>query len=291
MIDRAMNPPAVLFDTNAVSYLFDCPWFSAAELEELRKRLRASTAARRRSVVMTGPLFEEIAPLRSTDPAKFAAMVTLLRYVSGGLVLKPFPDRVRLEFARGGRALNKDAFAVASWNRAASDLAFAQSTTKITEDRKRWLAQLDEETRTEIAMVSERDPTERAKTIRLYDQRRDAVVEDWCRSDMRDFFAPNGYPLSRHEERWPHPRSIPSLWFQRSFHIARLRAVMLDGRKIDGADVFDSMHFEDAAYAQELVTKDGRFMAIAKDTTGTGGLEVIAFDDWARKMLSDPLDS
>jgi hypothetical protein len=285
------NARAILLDTNALSYLVGPNgFFDDAQLAHIRALLRRDVSAGTTVFVATGPVLEELSPLAEHDPQKYAERVGLLRDLSGGMLLKQFYDRIKLEIRERGRIARKLAFhspaeTAEMWRAARVDLALAREGAVQASRRKAEHFDLDTGARAELAELWQRVPEDQGVTRNLFRTKLASIVEDWCRTDL-EYFAAEGFGLSKYRDRWPAPREVPSLWRQRSFHLARLAGVMLDGRRLDGADVYDCMHFEDTVYAQAFVTQDQRLHDFAARAPDVERLEMVKFTDWAAALIA-----
>lgn len=91
--------------------------------------------------------------------------------------------------------------------------------------------------------------------------------------------------LPRNEADWPDPSDLPTIWAYYSFVLARMALVVGDGRRIDGNDRHDAEHYAAAAYADDLVTSDRRFIEYASYCPPPKP-RVLPFDDWVREVVA-----
>ena len=109
------------------------------------------------------------------------------------------------------------------------------------------------------------------------------VVDEWTAYEMnrnRRFY---GLPVDK--ERWPAPRDFVSLWFARGYVTARLREIFGEGRKAtDGADLYDNIYFEDAAYSDVFVTGD-ETLARRGRSLGLSSPRILLTEKWVAEVL------
>jgi hypothetical protein len=267
---------SVLLGPRVLGSLHEDARFTGEELAALRRRIAEEVAAGRLALVVTGPLLDELSAVRAADPSRYEDASRLLFAARSDApatrVLRSLPERVALEIRCRGLLPRKAAFCThaesAQVRRNARKPKAVAASLRLARHREAQLAALL--TGAAGAMPAAGD---------------EAIAETWCTSDLRLFFAREGYGLSEIEARWPDPREIPSLWLQRRFHVACARAALEAGASL-ATGVLDAMHFEDAAYAQVLVVADDATRSLASRAADPGRLAVVTFASWGRALLA-----
>jgi hypothetical protein len=109
-----------------------------------------------------------------------------------------------------------------------------------------------------------------------------AVIDEWTLHDMTRH--PSSYALPRDRAAWPSPRELPTLWYARAYHVARLKEIG-EGRACDDrGDLYDGMYFQDAAYADFLVTGDDAIIRRAQSARITQP-RILRALEWVKEMI------
>lgn len=269
---------SVLLGPRVLGSLHEDARFSREELGEVRRRIAEEVAGGRLTLVVTGPLLDELSAARAGDPSRYEDASRLLFTARPDApatrVLRSLPERVALEIRCRGVAPRKLAFCT-----------HAESAQVRRNTRKpKAVAAALRLARHREAQIAALTSAAQGATPPVGDE---AIAETWCASDLRAFFAREGYGLSEIEARWPAPREIPSLWHQRRFHVACAKAALEAGSPLDPG-VLDATHFEDAAYAQVLVVADDAMLSLASRAADPGRLAVVSFATWGRALLGAP---
>jgi hypothetical protein len=128
-----------------------------------------------------------------------------------------------------------------------------------------------------------KDRRERSATIReWYKGREKIVITDWCMTFLRRERTRLGLP--RDESQWPDPRQLPTLWAREAARLARIFLKHRDGRRVDGNDFVDWLHYQAAVHADVFVTSDKKLTAIAQECPPPKP-NVVTFDAWAGDLL------
>ncbi len=272
------TPVSVLFGPHATRSLYAHDAFGDEELAVLRRRVGEGVGSGRFALVVTGPLLDELSALRAALPARYEEASRLFFPTATDApvtrVLRSLPERVRLEIACRGLAPRRAAFCThaesAQVRRNARKPKAVEAEARLARHREAQVAVLGDEPRDAAALSDE------------------VIARRWCAEDLRAFFAREGYGLSEIEARWPKAHEIPSLWHQRRFHVARARDAIEAGRRLEPRAALDTMHFEDAAYAQVLVVVDADALRLASRARGDAALEIVGFEAWGRRLLDAP---
>lgn len=110
-----------------------------------------------------------------------------------------------------------------------------------------------------------------------------AQVRSWAKDELVK--SRRRWGLPDNEADWPDPSDLPTIWAYYSFVLARMALVVGDGRRIDGNDRHDAEHYAAAAYADDLVTSDRRFIEYASYCPPPKP-RVLPFDDWVREVVA-----
>ncbi|WP_394845133.1 hypothetical protein LZC95_49850 [Pendulispora brunnea] len=109
-----------------------------------------------------------------------------------------------------------------------------------------------------------------------------SVIDEWTLYEMRR--SPRYYTLPKNPASWPTPRAFVSLWYARAYHAARLREIGNGFKNDDPGDLYDSIYFQDSAYADILVTADDGIIRRANSVRVTLP-RVLRPLEWAREIL------
>jgi hypothetical protein len=114
---------------------------------------------------------------------------------------------------------------------------------------------------------------------------RDALIVDWALDEMVTIAMHAGVPFAR--DRLPDPRTLPSFYFAKLVHVVRILGVILEGRSPTNTDIYDLSALQDAAaYADVLVTSDGKLRKLAKRVQlPIRVIDYRAWDDELRALL------
>ncbi len=261
------------------------PKFSTRELLRIRRRLVSSMFVRRPRIVIGIPLLDEIAATHeSDDPRAVARLSDQIEFLKKchPLASLGFTDSVRAEIdGTSPWATSKELNAALDVVDNGGDFIIGVRE-QFKDHREKWYK--------DIKGVQARflaDAAKRADLHRLgkdLEQNLPNEVQDFCQQLLRMTVRDCGLPPD--EEKWPDPRSIPSLWAFAGYHETRTCLVLQRGWKPDPNDSADGQHYICAAHADILVSCDDRFLDIAR-TCPPPRPKPMHFEEWAREILSD----
>jgi hypothetical protein len=293
------TPQVLLFDNSALNHLFgQLPQIDEPTRAVVIERLRASGTRGETIFLLTESLLGEVAGLFFSRADRFALIARFLFQTCEWRFLRPArdekertgPGRFAMELHHRGRA---------PWD-----------AVTFPRRRARWFADaflgpkrsildklaIDAATRKKKYAAGERERRAQAiQELAEHTQKWDAefagwetdpstVVDEWTAFAMQKHHRFYGLPSDR--SRWPKPRDFVTLWYARAYHVARLREVLGDGRKCDdGADLYDGMYFDDAAYADVLVTGDQTLQRRA-ESLRLARPRVVLTEAWVAELLS-----
>ncbi len=293
---RNQPPRVLLFDNSALNHLFgQSPRITNQQRRAVVERVTASPL----TIALNAALVGEVAGLFFSERKRFDQVARFIFEIGDWHVVRPaFDERVRpLRVAMEAKLKGR-----IPWSTVVHPRRETKWMASAFLDGKR--CKLDE-----LA----RDATERKRNYAAAERKRRAeaeaeltakgqhweaefkgwksdpaiVVDDWTLFDMRK--NPRFYGLPSNEAEWPKPRDFVTLWFSRAYQVARLREIFGEGRKADdGGDLYDGMYFQEAAYADMLVTGDDR-LARRVNTLRLSTPRILSTEAWVGEVLGTPL--
>jgi hypothetical protein len=285
----------VLFDNSALNHLFgQSPHIDEGMRVAVIERMKATAPT---VVALNAGLLGEVAGLFFSNRARFDQVSRLLFQTCDWHVVRPaFDDKVRpvrvaMEVQLRGRV---------PWERvihprretkwmAAAFLDGKRSKLDVlardASDRKKKFAVGERERRAEAEKELAEGGQRWDAEFKGWEADPSTVVDEWTLFDMRK--NPRFYGLPADEERWPKPRDFVTLWFSRAYQVARLHEIFGENRKADdGSDLYDGMYFQEAAYADVLVTGDrrlaGRVKALRLATP-----RILSTEEWVAELIGE----
>lgn len=280
-------PKETLFlDNNAIDYLFaGFTGFTADEIKRVRERLDARFGKGEVELLLTQPLLWEMAG--AFPRPHYSDMLDFGWRLSRERVLSLGADRRPAELLRGRKLTDDERYIddrskVVAFQAALRDRAKAQemseSAVKVVEQAKLLAAKQKAESE---ARLSAQDSQWRQK-LETERTAREKVITDAALWEMKETARTHGFQL----DTWPDPKALPTFWYNEARLFLTLELLIIqDGSPTSRKqpNLSDWLHFEDCAYADVLVTEDGRFAKLAAATNLP--LRVTSFTDWARGML------
>jgi hypothetical protein len=282
-----MKRQLLLLENSALNALFgQSASVDDGTLARVLARLKAAYEAYDIGLILTFPLLEEVAGIVRRDPARFRKVAEMLWDLGDGFLIRPSPERCQLEARRRRKLHRHEVFYPGSQVTHLRDAYLGDAALLVASDEHAYQVkrryETDEKKRRELAQVELVARGQTWKTELGGDDRDwDAVVDEWTRFEMRR--APTSYGLPPDESDWPKPRDFVTLWHARAYTVARLVEVLGESRKIDGSDLYDAFHFDDAAYADVLITNDDAILRRAsKYSLDT---RVVSLEQWLPEVL------
>lgn len=270
----------MLFDVNAVWNLFRPRRLDMSVLPDVRAKTLECVRRGRLRVVVTQPLLWELtAIIDATEHGGFEQYVEAIEFcssASAGRFLHHEYARKRLEIRKRQPLSDQEAFydinpgelvrmcATKDWI-ATQQAQLHENKTKERENegaaRQRTVAGLNEKVGAEWRdrLVDDLSP-----------DRWHATVRGMTRTEMRRFAQSQRMRIKG--PQWPWPDKVPTFWYGESFLMSKALSVFIDHKgPLDSKrsiqrmpGVLDATHFRDCAYADVLVTDDGKFAEVAK---------------------------
>jgi hypothetical protein len=271
----------VLLDTNAINNLFRSPLGPM-----VRRALRFLVRHRRVEILLTTVHLAELAGMDSD--AHRTRLTREMIGLSGGRVLRSYHDRARDEI-RFGRPLRRRE---ALHSRRASVLLMRvvhsnSLAADVREQANSWKEQLrsiDDHGSTHYKTTSDLQ-TDFLRWRRSWEASRQQLIGESAQQ--------SAYKLLRELNLQIEPspifdfsRRAPSIWYQAAFHLARERFLIEGAIKRHPSDLFDGMHFSDAAYAEILVTSDRGLAKVAAEVDLGERLRVLDFVSFANELAA-----
>ncbi len=279
----------IIWDCSTINALFgQSPAIDEATLTAVLARMRSGTDAFEIALILTIPILEEVAGFARKDADRFRRIANTLWNLGGGFVLRPGIDRYPLEVAARAKLPPAQAFYTRSEaevlrGRYLSDEAFVRARDEHAYQAKKAYGVEQRQTRKEALEALDKNNQHWDAEFRGWDNDRQAVIDEWVAFEMN--LNADEYGLPADKSLWPGPREMPTLRYARAYSCARLKEIG-EGRKCDdGGDLYDAVHFEDAAYADVLVTKDKDIIRRA-ETLALPGLRVVQPEEWAADILA-----
>ena len=108
------------------------------------------------------------------------------------------------------------------------------------------------------------------------------VVRDWCldslRHDRERFMLPSD------EKEWPDVVKLPTIWAINAYRTGRIFLINRDGRRIDGNDLSDWVHYLGAIHASEFIVDDKKFRDVI-EVCPPPKPRVRQFVEWAHEII------
>lgn len=274
-----MSRRRVYLDKNALSDL----WRRGddATLHRARARLTSPYFSRRPILVVSMTTATELLRIRASS--RYEQEVNLLRRAET-VWLRDMCDRVEAEVdAFLGRAQRVDIYELPDRVFKMLDQARADGPVRrsVVDDHQRITNQYAlREERNRAAFDAQLSGPNTIRKELLGDL--PEQVRSWARDYLRQ--SRRRLRLPTNEADWPDPSELPTVWAYYSFALARLALVVGDRRRIDGNDRHDAEHYAAAAYADDLVTSDARFLEYAR-LCPPPHPRVVSFDDWVREVV------
>jgi hypothetical protein len=257
---RRVKRQWVLLDNSAVNALFgQSALVDGATRDRALARLKAANDTYEVGIVLTFPLLEEVAGIMRRDRERFRRSAEALWTLGDSFLIRPSVERFAIEARKRRKLRPYEVFypraqVVPLRQAFLDDEALVEGGDEHAYQVKRQY-EADEKSR-RVEALAELAAHAQTWQAELGGDDRDwhAVVDEWTLFEMRR--SPAFYGLPPDESDWPMPRDFVTLWYARAYTVARLIEVLGEGRKIDGGDLYDALHFEDAAYADVFVTND-----------------------------------
>lgn len=268
---RTMPPHTyLLFDNSALNHLFgQSPRFDEATQRAVTTRLADGVRSGVLTVLVNLPLLGELAGLyfsrKDEKHERFSRAVRFLFDAGKGRLMLPLDQqglrlRFGMEVAARGKAPYEQLLHVPRAQRWVAE-AFRQGKRDAIDkmaaearSRKDAFVEAERARKAEVDARLEALGGSWSAVFRDWDADPQAVIDDWTLSDMTKYPALYGLPDDRNA--WPKPRELPTLWYARAYNVARLKEIG-EGRAHDErGDLYDGIYFQDAAYADMLITED-----------------------------------
>jgi hypothetical protein len=289
----------VLFDNSALNHLSGQKVrgveIDGSDRERVIDVVRGKVAREELVVITSVACIGELAGLYFADRSRFDLVCKFLFEAWDARILRPTHDekvkplRIAMELAVKGRVPVEHAvYSGKDWKhiRRAFLEGKRQTMDRYERDakaRKRRYTQQEKQTRegakADLA-AADQDWTAEFDGWEVDPKK---VVDEWTAYEMnlnRRF-----YGLPKDPALWPKPRDFVSLWHARGYQAARVREIIGHNRKIDGGDLFDAVYFEDAAYADVLVTSDDG-LARRGRSLWLSSPRILLTEEWVREMLA-----
>jgi hypothetical protein len=248
-----------LLDANAFNELVE------PDGEAERIRLEAAVARGGIQVVVTAPLMEELCAAHHGNPQKAMRMVDLAFDTSRGCFLYPMRERWRLELTHRRKLTFEEAYAYLPveirTDRAAfehwvvvvnGESAHHRSPTFLAQE-KQLNAQLDAVQAAAKARGEKFPGLTDEQVIGIVQKHAPALARGYARHQANVM----GLPQTTVEEI--DPTALPSMFRLASFIYARKNRERYQSAGFNKGELYDQLHFTDAAYADLIVSADQRF--------------------------------
>jgi hypothetical protein len=296
---QARVPKYILFDNSALNQLFGQ---SKGIDESMRRgvieRVSRDVTAGALVVVINLALLGEVAGLclskKEDRRDRFRSIVDFLFNVGDGRIMRPLDQqdllvRFALEVEACGKAPHERLFRTGRdirWIREAFLGAKRDSLEKIARDakqRKDTFSREERERRPEVEKRLQEIGGKWDDEFPNWPTDPQADVDEWARYEMQRH--PKSYCLPEDRASWPKPRELPTLWYARAYHAARLKEIG-EGRKCDErGDLYDGIYFQDSAYVDILVTDDEAILRRAKAVRLTQP-RFLGIEEWVAEVLN-----